>query len=241
MTKAERKSKTASFTGHRRISCKDLSGLQAELESIIDKLISEGILFFISGAAIGFDTIDANAVLKARKYNPNLKLILALPCINQDSRWGEADKKAYKHILDNADEVIYVSEKPYFPGCMEKRNRYLVEHSGTCIAYMTRGRSGTSQTVRMANENGLTIINLADKMRGEKVMVDFEKSFGEFIDGNEYDKADEAVMEMLFTVVRSSYKAGFIAAGGEVPQKIAKQQITRPARIIPIRDFVNGK
>ena len=48
---------------------------------------------------------------------------------------------------------------------------------------------------------------------------DFETSFSEFIDSEAYDKADAAFLEMLFNTARASYKAGWIAAGGEAPQK----------------------
>jgi uncharacterized phage-like protein YoqJ len=240
MADEERKQKTASFTGHRSIKRTDISQLQKELDATISGLIGKGVLFFMSGGAVGFDTLAANAALKAREHNPSVKLILALPCTNQDSRWREADKQAYRHLLDNADEIIYVSEQPYFDGCMAQRNLYLIEHSSVCIAYMTHGRSGTSQTVRMARERGLTITNLAEHMRGEKIMVDFEQSFGDYIDGEDYDKADAAFMEMLFTVARSSFKAGFQAAGGEIPQRAVERKFTRPSRVIPFKGSADG-
>jgi uncharacterized phage-like protein YoqJ len=156
------KSITASFTGHRRIAEKDLPPLLSKLDETITNLVNQGITRYLNGGAVGFDALAALAVITARKRNPSVKLILALPCTNQDERWGKADKQIYKHLLESADEIIYVSDKPYFDGCMAARNLYLIENSGTCIAYMKRGRSGASQTVRMAREHNLTIINLAE-------------------------------------------------------------------------------
>ena len=228
------KKKIACFTGHRKIRGADLRHIQEKLDNIISDLIKKGVLYYMSGGAVGFDTLAAHAVLKAREFNSEVKLIMVLPCVNQDSRWSEAEKKAYRCLLDNADKIIYVSEQPYFDGCMQKRNLYLTGHSGFCVAYMTHGRSGTSQTVRFSRERGLTVINLADNIKGVRIMVDFEKAFGEFIDSSEYDKADETVMEMLFTVARSSFKAGFIAAGGEAPQEFEGIKYTRPSREIPL-------
>jgi hypothetical protein len=46
---------------------------------------------------------------------------------------------------------------------MAKRNLHLVESSGVCVAYMKHGRSGTAQTVRLARERGLTVVNLAER------------------------------------------------------------------------------
>jgi len=45
-------------------------------------------------------------------------------------------------------------------------------------------------------------------------MQDFEGSFSTFIDGTEYDKAEEAI----FALVRMAFKAGWLAAGGELPE-----------------------
>ena len=44
-------------------------------------------------------------------------------------------------------------------------------------------------------------------------MPDFEKSFSDFLDSKEYDKSEEA----LFSMLRIAYKAGWLAAGGELP------------------------
>ena len=62
---------------------------------------------------------------------------------------------------------------------------------------------------------------------------DFEKAFGDFIDGAEYDKAEEAFMEMLFNTARASFKAGWLAAGGEMPETLDGLKYTRPSRMIP--------
>jgi len=153
---------SACFTGHRNIPTVELPRLMERLEETVTSLVYQGVLTFWSGGATGFDTLAAFAVITARKRNPSVKLMMALPCANQDEKWKAADKQTYKLLLDSADEVVYVSEQPYFDGCMEARNRYLIEHSGVCVAYMKHGRSGTSQTVRFARENGLTVINLAE-------------------------------------------------------------------------------
>ena len=42
-------------------------------------------------------------------------------------------------------------------------------------------------------------------------MKDLEKAFGEFIDRREYDEAESA----LFFLVRTAFKAGWLASGGE--------------------------
>ncbi|MBQ9515723.1 MAG: hypothetical protein IJR57_06395 [Ruminococcus sp.] len=46
------------------------------------------------------------------------------------------------------------------------------------------------------------------------VSMDFEKSFSDYLDRKEYDEAEQA----LFAAVRSAYKAGWDAAGGDPPK-----------------------
>lgn len=153
--------KVCCFTGHRIIAKADLPHIKQRLDETIAELIGQGIVFFGSGMARGYDTLAAQAVLNAREKNTAVKLIAVLPCSDQDSRWSESDKQEYRRLLNAADKITYVSDKPYFDGCMKERNQRLVEESCVCVAYMTHGRSGTAQTVRMANERGLRVINLA--------------------------------------------------------------------------------
>ena len=44
---------------------------------------------------------------------------------------------------------------------MHKRNRYLVDHSSICIAYLTENRGGTFYTANYANTSQIPVINIA--------------------------------------------------------------------------------
>ena len=81
------KSKIACFTGHRIIGGAEIKQLQENLENTLNDLIEKGVFSYLSGGAIGFDTLAAQYVLRAREENPNIKLIMALPCHEHESRW----------------------------------------------------------------------------------------------------------------------------------------------------------
>ena len=151
--------KCCSFTGHRIIKPEHLEIIQKNLSLFIENLHMLGITDFITGGALGFDTLAANAVIEARKKNRQIRLVLALPCKNQTKGWRKSQIAEYKKILDFADEVIYVSDE-YFSGCLHKRNRFMVTHSAHCIFYLTSERSGTAYTLRYAIENNLQIHNI---------------------------------------------------------------------------------
>lgn len=46
---------------------------------------------------------------------------------------------------------------------MFRRNRYLVDNSSICIAYLTKNKGGTAYTVDYAKKLGVTVINIADQ------------------------------------------------------------------------------
>jgi len=44
---------------------------------------------------------------------------------------------------------------------MQRRNRYLVDHSGVCLCYLTQETGGTVYTVGYAGQKGLQVVNIA--------------------------------------------------------------------------------
>ena len=153
------KEKTACFTGHRKIPPEEYSRVSYLLEKEIIKSVEDGYRFFGTGGALGFDTLAAQTVLKLKSIYPQIRLILVLPCRNQTRGWKDEDVTEYEKIKSLADKVVYVSEK-YCQGCMQKRNRHLVDNSSLCICYKTKQTGGTAYTVGYARINGLNIKNI---------------------------------------------------------------------------------
>ena len=156
--------KSVCFTGHRTIA-EDKEKLSARLYALLERLVTEKkVTDFYTGGAVGWDALAALTVLKLRESYPEVKLHLVLPCPfeEQSAKWKEAQKTEYLHILGLADSVEQVSDR-YYNGCMKARNARLVElASDYCICYWNPNnfRSGTGQTVRMAQKKGIEVINL---------------------------------------------------------------------------------
>ena len=153
--------RTACFTGHRTIPENDKAKLGILLDNIIEALYNKRVVFFGCGGAYGFDTEAEYAVLRAKERHKEIKLILVLPCKEQDKYWNDESKAMYRDILSKADKIVYTSEN-YASDCMHKRNRHLVDFSGYCIAYCTKQSGGTVYTMNYAKDNGLKVINLAN-------------------------------------------------------------------------------
>ena len=135
--------------------------MKEKLTDQITKLVNAGVTDFFSGMAEGTDTYCAQIVLDLRRKNPALNLHCVLPCEGQADEWSASARERYFSILEQADEVVYVSRE-YHDGCMLKRNRYLVDHAACLLAvYNGEWRGGTAMTVRYAQKLGreITILN----------------------------------------------------------------------------------
>lgn len=98
-------------------------------------------------------------MLRLRQIYPQIRLILVLPCRDQTQGWRQEDVARYEGIKEQADKVVYTSER-YTPGCMHRRNRHLVEHSSVCVAYCIRSSGGSAYTVEYARQHGLRVFLL---------------------------------------------------------------------------------
>ena len=154
------RSKTVCFTGHRELPADNLPEISKHLEDTLATLIEQGYRYFGTGGALGFDTLAAQTVLRLRERYPQIRLILVLPCRSQTRGWSQADIDIYEEIKRRADKVTYTSEN-YFRGCMQKRNRHLVDSSSICICYLTKPTGGTAYTVNYARRCSLQILNIA--------------------------------------------------------------------------------
>lgn len=156
---------TCAFTGHRPKSfpwkynetapdCVLLKGVLAEQ---IKALADRGVTDFLSGMAQGVDLWCAQIVLDLKEKSPALRLHCILPCEGQELKWPVSEQEQYHSILQQADEIVYVS-RAYQPNCMLERNRYMVDRASVLLAvYNGTQRSGTGATIRYARLLGRNI------------------------------------------------------------------------------------
>ncbi len=148
------------FTGHRDIGEDKIELIIESLEDTLEFLIENlKVCNFYAGGALGFDTISALLVLKLKKKYPHITLNLILPCKDQFRKWNLDDVKIYQNILKACDSAEFISEK-YTLGCMQKRNKALVDNSAYCISYLKKESGGTFFTVNYAKKQGLFLINI---------------------------------------------------------------------------------
>jgi uncharacterized phage-like protein YoqJ len=157
----EKKATTCCFTGHQELPKGNIKKTIKHLNQEVDWLIAQGVTNFISGGALGFDQLAASLIIAKKEMGEPIRLVFALPCKNQEELWHSNQKKIYHNLLAEADEIIYLSEE-YHDGCIEERNRYMVDQSLYCICDLMQSLSNTKQTIAYAREKGLTVINVTN-------------------------------------------------------------------------------
>ena len=158
---------TCCFTGHRPQKLPwgfNESDSRCELTKedtiqAIENAIKSGKRHFISGMAIGFDMMCAELVLKLKRKYPDITLECAIPCKGQEKVWYKDQQVRYHKILKQADKIRCVFDH-YEDGCMQERNKYMVESSSLVIALFNGKHGGTKLTVDYAKKQGkqVTII-----------------------------------------------------------------------------------
>lgn len=90
---------TCFFTGHRNLPIDLIRRILMKLDAEIDRLIGDGVTDFISGGALGFDQIAASLIIAKKQMGRNIRLVLALPCRDQDQFWNERQRALYQNLL----------------------------------------------------------------------------------------------------------------------------------------------
>ncbi len=157
---------TVCFTGHRPqklpwgfnendvrcLAMKEVAKLEIE-----NAIINGGKKHFISGMALGFDMICAELVLELKKDYPFITLECAIPCKGQESKWSTDQQKRYHNIVKQADTTRCIYNH-YIDGCMQERNRYMINNSSMVIALFNGKPGGTKITIDYAKQKGLEIV-----------------------------------------------------------------------------------
>lgn len=175
------KEKSVAFTGYRESKMLKSSSRQPILKALfgeskqaklnkiadatyqaIEGLYKQGFRYYYSGVSSGFDMIAALAVLELRNKYSDVKLIAVVPFVGQDDRYTPQDKFTYKQILEQADEVVIMSDRYIENAQYLKRNDYMLEHSSQLVCYYDGQRGGSMYTYNRAVKYGYDIINICD-------------------------------------------------------------------------------
>lgn len=155
MSEAEKRMKRCCFTGHRpeKLGVSEADAVTV-LRAAIREAYDSGYRTFMSGMARGIDIWAAELVLKAREVHPDIHLICALPHPDFEIRWKQEWQRRYAAILAEADLVKTIC--PAFSmSAYQKRNEWMVDHSGLLLAFYNGAPGGTANTIQYARKRGV--------------------------------------------------------------------------------------
>ena len=164
----EQKLETCCFSGYRIEKMPFLPNDTAAIDALCSALTqaiataaAQGYTRFVSGMSTGLDLWAAEAVLRLRDRLP-VQLVCAVPFDQQAEHFPTVWKRIFNRCLLQADQVYSLSRR-YYSGCYAARNQFMVDQSSLLICYYDGRPGGTAQTVRMARQAGLDIVNLAER------------------------------------------------------------------------------
>ena len=146
---------TCAFSGHRVLTDLDTN----LLDRVLLNLIKNGCGRFLCGMARGFDMTAAESVIALKKEYPHIELVACIPCEDQSSVMSARDRERYFRILSLCSEKIVLTDR-YFNGCMQARDRFMVDNSDLLLCYLRRSYGGTYYTVGYAKKCDKKIIEL---------------------------------------------------------------------------------
>ena len=82
-----------------------------------------------------------------------------MPCPTQADGWPEEDRARWRRLLEACDLETMVQDH-YTPGCMLRRNRYMVDHSALVIAVYDGAGGGTRRTLEYALRQGVPFVDI---------------------------------------------------------------------------------
>ena len=155
------------FTGHRPGKlpwgyCEEdprCLALKRRIADAAEAACAEGFRHFLCGMALGCDLYFCEIVLALRERYPDITVEAAIPCPTQADAWSPAQRARYRRLVDACDFETVVSAG-YTPYCMQRRDRYMVDHASLLIAAFDGTPGGTRYTVEYAMSRGVSIVDL---------------------------------------------------------------------------------
>lgn len=133
--------------------------LKRRIADAAEAAYEEGYRHFICGMAQGCDLYFCETVLALKAEHPGVTVEAAVPCPTQADAWPPEQQTQYRRLLEACDFETMVSAR-YTPSCMQRRDRYMVDHASLLIAVYDGSPGGTRYTVEYAMRRGVPVADL---------------------------------------------------------------------------------
>ena len=141
---------TCTFFGHSECYELDVSILKMTIEDLINK----GIDTFYVGHNGNFDNLVFGALIDLQKIYPNISVTVVLAYLTTQNTKHDP----YQGYTIYPEDVAEAPRR----FAIDRRNRWMIEHSDFCICYITHTWGGAYKFVSLAKKKGLKITNLGE-------------------------------------------------------------------------------
>ena len=111
----------------------------------------------------GCDLYFCELALALRQRHGDVSVEAAIPCPTQADGWPRTQQERYRRLVAACDYETLV-QSSYSPGCMQRRNRYMVDHAALLLAVHNGQPGGTRRTMEYAMRRGLQIVDIPPVM-----------------------------------------------------------------------------
>ena len=131
--------------------------LKQRLRRAVCAACDDGFRHFICGMAQGCDLYFCELALALRQLHGDVTVEAAIPCPSQAEGWPAEQRLRWQRLVAACDYETMVQQQ-YSPGCMQRRNRYMVDHAAMVIAVYDGQTGGTQRTVEYALRRCLPVV-----------------------------------------------------------------------------------
>lgn len=133
------------FFGHKECFNLDNQALVVAIEDLIYK----GVDTFYVGSQGQFDSIVYGCLKQLRKDHPHIRVCVVLAYL-----------PTVQSEYDDMADTMYPEIEGHPKFAIERRNRWMIDHSDYCICYINHAWGGAYKFTRLAKRHGKTMINL---------------------------------------------------------------------------------
>lgn len=159
---------TCAFTGHRPEKlpwgyneedprCLEL---KKRLWNAVQEVYDRGYRHFLCGMAQGCDLYFCETVIALRCLMYGVTLEAVVPHAGQASNWSASQRERYERLLEMCDKRTVLAPC-YDRGCMQRRNRHMVDNASLLLSVYDGSGGGTGYTVAYALQQKVEVLPLS--------------------------------------------------------------------------------
>ena len=125
----------------------------------MQEVYDRGYRHFLCGMAQGCDMYFCETIIALRCLARGVTIEAVIPHEGQQNSWPADQQERYERLLEMCDKRTVLAPA-YSPGCMQRRNRRMVDNASLLISVYDGLGGGTGYTVGYALQQKVEVLHL---------------------------------------------------------------------------------